>query len=205
MIDDIDLQILRAIQNNARITTAALAEKVQISHTRCWKRVRALEANGVIQQYVAVINQRALGYTSVALIDIRLKRNDEEAIREFEAALVNLPQVAETLRTTGDFDYLIKISITGLDDCERLFKEHIHPLPWIHTTQLRFVLKTLAGIGPVQRAPKRAAKIRQPLCVGRKRSNTRYISPSTQATSAVVHKTAPQRNRTTSPPTAQRR
>ena len=85
-LDQIDHKILRHLQENARITNAELAEKVGLSPTPCLRRLRRLETDGIIKGYHAEINREALGVTVTVLILVKLEREDDATVKEFERA-----------------------------------------------------------------------------------------------------------------------
>ena len=86
-MDEIDYKILRELQFKARVTNTELADRVLLSPSPCWNRVKRLEADGIIEKYVTIINQRALGMPDSIFVELRLTQHDETTLREFEAAL----------------------------------------------------------------------------------------------------------------------
>ena len=94
---------------------AKLAEQVGLSATPCWNRVRALEENGVIEGYAAMLNQKALGLPDTVLIEVTLDRHDDDMLHRFGEALAELPEVLEAYLLTGEYDYLIKVAVAGTE------------------------------------------------------------------------------------------
>ena len=94
-MDAIDRRILRALHRRARLTNAELAEEVGLSPSPCWTRVRRLEAAGVIQGYVAILDQAALGLPDTVIIEVMMERHDDEQLRRFEQAVTEMPEVIE--------------------------------------------------------------------------------------------------------------
>ncbi|MEQ8501918.1 MAG: Lrp/AsnC family transcriptional regulator, partial [Sneathiellaceae bacterium] len=103
-LDQIDRNILRVLQDNARISNRDLAERVGLSASPCWTRVRRLEREGVIAGYVAIFDQEALGRPDTVVIEVTLDRHDEDMLETFGAALAALPEVTEAHLVTGDYD-----------------------------------------------------------------------------------------------------
>ena len=99
-LDSTDRKILAALQGNARLTNAELAERAGLSATPCWNRVKRLEADGVIESYVAVLNQEKLGYPDTVLIEVTLDRHDDDVLHRFGELLAELPEVLEAYLNT---------------------------------------------------------------------------------------------------------
>jgi Lrp/AsnC family leucine-responsive transcriptional regulator len=142
-LDEIDRKILRTLSVDGRISNQKLAEAVNLSPTPCWNRVRALEEAGFIEEYVAILNQRALGLPDTVLIEVTLDRHDEDMLERFGAELAKLPEVIEASLLTGDYDYLIKVAVAGTEGYERFLRQRLYKIPGIRHSRSTFVLRTL--------------------------------------------------------------
>jgi len=142
-LEDIDLRILRELRWKARMPNRELAERVGLSPSPCWTRLRRLESSGVIESYVAVYNPTALGTPDTVIIYITLERHDDEQLARFEAALADLPEVIEAYLLTGDFDYFIKVAVAGTSGYERFLREKLYRIPGIRHTRSSFTLRCL--------------------------------------------------------------
>jgi Lrp/AsnC family leucine-responsive transcriptional regulator len=140
-LDQIDYNILRHLQDDARITNADLAEKVGLSPTPCLRRLRRLEADGVIKGYHAELNREALGMTVTVIILVKLEREDETTLRAFEAAIRKRPEVMECYLVTGKFDYFIRVVIPSLSAYEVFLSETILRMPKVATVESSFTLR----------------------------------------------------------------
>jgi Lrp/AsnC family leucine-responsive transcriptional regulator len=149
-MDDIDYRILRELQWNARITNKALAERVGLSPTPCWNRLRNLERDGTIEKYVAVYNQAKLGLPDTVIINVILERHDDDVLRRFEQALLKLPEVVEAYLLTGDYDYYIKVNVAGTAGYERFLREKLYKIPGIRHSRTSFTLRRLKQTFSVQ-------------------------------------------------------
>src|ERR1700704_2255231 len=118
-IDEMDRRILRALQQDARLTTAQLADQIGLSTTPCWNRLKRLETQGFIDGYVALLNQEKLGLPETVIIEITLDRHDDEILERFGQLLTDLPEVIEAYLTTGDYDYLVKVAVASTAGHER--------------------------------------------------------------------------------------
>ena len=109
VLDAIDLQILRAMQENARLTTKELAARVNLSTTPVFERLKRLEKNGYINKYVAVLDAQKLGRGFTVFCSVKLKQMNRSVARDFISVIRDIPQVAECYNISGEYDYLLKI------------------------------------------------------------------------------------------------
>lgn len=139
--DSIDKQILSLLEQNARISNADLAEKVNLSPTPCLRRLRKLEESGLIRGYSAVLDEKALGLNASALVFVNLDKNTKENAERFEAALKLLPEVMECFLVAGRHDYVLRVVTRDLDDYERFIKERLAVLEKIADLESIIILK----------------------------------------------------------------
>jgi Lrp/AsnC family leucine-responsive transcriptional regulator len=142
-LDEIDRKILRILRTDGRISNQKLADSVHLSPTPCWNRVRALEEQGYIEGYAAILSQSALGLPDTVIIEVTLERHDEDMLERFGEALAELPEVMEASLLTGDYDYLIKVAVAGTAGYERFLRERLYKIPGIRHSRSTFVLRTL--------------------------------------------------------------
>ena len=109
VLDNVDLQILRALQENARLTTKELAAKVNRSTTPVFERLKRLEKSGFICKYVAVLDAEKLGRGFTVFCSVKLKQMNRGVARDFISVIKDIPQVAECYNVSGEYDYLLKI------------------------------------------------------------------------------------------------
>jgi len=149
-LDETDRRILRALQEDARLTTAQLAEKVGLSTTPCWNRLKRLETQGYIEGYIALINQAKAGLPETVIIEVTLDRHDDEILDSFGQLLAGLPEVIEAYLTTGDYDYFVKVAVESTAGYERFLRERLYKLPGIRHTRSSFALRCLKKLTSVQ-------------------------------------------------------
>ncbi len=142
-MDHIDQKILRAVHANARITNAELADKVGLSASPCWARVRRLEAEGFIERYMAVLSQAKLGLPDTVIIEVMCEKHDEATLREFERVVADMPEIIEAWLVTGEYDYVLKAAVGGTAGYEKLLREKIYRLPGVRHTRTTFTLRCL--------------------------------------------------------------
>lgn len=114
VLDRIDRKILRQLQQNGRLTNADLARSVNLSPTPCLERVRRLEADGYILDYVALLNPQKLGAGVVSFIQVMLDRTNPDVFERFKEQINLCPEVMECHMVAGGFDYLLKVRTSSM-------------------------------------------------------------------------------------------
>jgi len=109
VLDATDLQILRLLQENARLTIKEIAARVNLSTTPVFERLKRLEKNGVIKQYVAVLDAEKLGRGFTVFCSVKLKQMNRDVANNFISVIKDIPQVTECYNISGEYDYLLKI------------------------------------------------------------------------------------------------
>ena len=108
-LDKVDLQILRTLQENARLTTKELAARVSLSSTPVFERLKRLENGGYIKKYMAVLDAGKLDRGFVVFCNVKLRRMNRDIAEEFARIVQDIPEVTECYNISGGFDYLLKI------------------------------------------------------------------------------------------------
>ncbi|MGH8219114.1 MAG: Lrp/AsnC family transcriptional regulator [Steroidobacteraceae bacterium] len=145
-LDRVDRLILEILQRDARITNAALAERVSLSESACLRRMRALEASGLISGYGARIDQVKSGLPVNVFVSITLDRQDQTDLQAFEEAVRRIPEVMECYLMTGDFDYLLRVVVADTADFERVHSKHLTQLPHVARVHSSFALRAVARL-----------------------------------------------------------
>ncbi|MGD8710781.1 MAG: Lrp/AsnC family transcriptional regulator [Ectothiorhodospiraceae bacterium] len=143
-LDATDRHILELLQRDGRITNAELAERINLSPSACLRRVRRLEEEGVIDGYMARVNQAAIGKPCDVFIEITLNSQSEESLQAFEAAVRDCPDVLESYLMSGDADYLLRIVAADTSDYERIHKRYLSRLPGVARIRSNFALRTIS-------------------------------------------------------------
>ncbi len=125
MTDRLDLQILDALQRDATLSMAELGAQVGLSSTPCWKRVKRLEDEGLLEKRVAIVNRHKVGLPVTVFVSIRAGQHDEKWLKRFAAVVGALPEVQEFHRMSGDVDYLLKVVAPSIDGYDRFYKKLI--------------------------------------------------------------------------------
>ena len=140
-LDTLDLRILSELQSDSSLTNVALARRVHLSPSPCLARVKALEAAGVIQRYVALADPKALGLGLSVFFSISLKEQSKTALAEFERRIGEHDEVMECYLMTGDSDYLIRVAIADMGALEKFILEQLTPIPGVEKIRSSFALK----------------------------------------------------------------
>jgi len=142
-LDRYSLQILAELQRDARQTVQQLSAAVGLSPTPCWKRVKELEAAGVITGYTALVDREKLGLNLSVVVEANLKEHSEELVRRFERAVAASPQIVRCVSTTGQADYILTVLIDDIQAYERFLHDTIFKLPGITHVRSSIVLKDI--------------------------------------------------------------
>jgi Lrp/AsnC family leucine-responsive transcriptional regulator len=140
-LDSIDLAILAALQDNARLSVVDLAKRVNLSPTPCTLRLRRLESEGVIAGYHARLDPKALGHALMVLVTVSLKSTDEAMLKAFNAAVRPVKQILECHMVGGGFDYLLKIRVRDMGEYRTILGGVLGALPMVESTHSYFVME----------------------------------------------------------------
>ncbi len=124
-LDEIDRRILRELQQNGRLQNIELAKRVGLSPSPCLRRVKLLEEAGIINRYVAVVDQARVGLTLSLFARVSLTAQDAETIDHFIAAMKRLPEVVECYIMLGESDALLRVVVSDLEDYRRFQSTHL--------------------------------------------------------------------------------
>ncbi|NHN87120.1 Lrp/AsnC family transcriptional regulator [Acetobacter conturbans] len=142
--DRVTQAILRLLQHDGRMSNADLAQRVGLSPSACLRRVKILEAQGVIRGYRAIIDERSAHNMMTVIVQITLERLTEEMLRRFETHIRKCPDIRECYLMTGSADYLVRIEAKDIADFERIHKEELSRLPGVVRIHSNFALRQVA-------------------------------------------------------------
>jgi Lrp/AsnC family transcriptional regulator len=123
--DRIDRRILDALQHDAGLSNAELADRVGLSANACWRRSRRLEEQGIIRKKVALLSQDKLNLEVTVFVGIKTNEHNEEWLERFASGVKAIPEVMEFYRMSGDTDYMLKIVAEDIQDYDRVYKKLI--------------------------------------------------------------------------------
>ena len=142
-LDEIDRKILRLLRENAHMTTQEVADKVGLSQTPCWSRIKRLEDSGVIAGYVALLDPEKIGRPLSVIVEVNLDQHDDEKIETFSRHLAQLPEVTDAYLTTGEYDYVIIAAVENTEDYEGFLRKRLLKFPGIRHARSTFCLRRL--------------------------------------------------------------
>jgi DNA-binding Lrp family transcriptional regulator len=163
LLDRQDVVLLTELQRDAHQTVQQLAERIGLSSTPCWKRIKEMENSGVIRGYTALIDREKVGLALCVIAEINLTRHNEDVVTQFEKEVAGCPQIVSCYATTGQADYVIKVLMPDIKAYERFLHETAFKLPGVTHVRSSVVLKEVKAESrlPIQ-VPGKPAAARKP-------------------------------------------
>ena len=142
-LDRLDRRLMEELQLNARLTVAELSERVALSPSACWRRVKLLEEAGYIEAYAAQLSASRLGYGVRAFVSLMMDSHDKETTRAFEARLAEIPQILACHNVSGRYDFLVEVVALDLQDFGEFTRDVLQMLPGVKEIHSSFSLKAV--------------------------------------------------------------
>jgi Lrp/AsnC family transcriptional regulator len=142
VLDGIDRRILAALQEDVTTPIAELADRVGLSQTPCWKRIKRLEREGVIEKRVAVLNRDRLGLGVTVIVAVRTANHTEDWLEKFAEGVSRIPEVVEFYRMSGEIDYLLKVVARDIADYDRIYRKLTKVAP-LHDVSSSFAMQEI--------------------------------------------------------------
>ena len=139
-MDRTDIKILAILQEDSSLPVAEIAKRVNLSQTPCWRRIQKLEAAGVIEKRVALLNPEAVGAALTVFVEVQTGDHSSEWLARFEETVRALPQVMDVYRMAGDVDYLLRAAVGSMAEYDALYRQLIAALPLKQVTS-RFAME----------------------------------------------------------------
>lgn len=149
VLEEPDRRIIRAMQADGRISNQELAERVGMSASACWRRVRALEEAGIIRGYAALVDPARAGLGFHAVVHVTLTRHDHRHVDTFIAEVGRRPEVLDCFATTGEADYHLRVLCRDLDAYNQFLEGFLFRLPGIANVRTNLVLKGIKQDSPI--------------------------------------------------------
>lgn len=143
IIDNRDKALLRRLQEDGRATNAELAQAANLSESACFRRVRALEAEGVITGYAALVDPASVGLGLTVYVSITLSSQAQDLLAAFEAAVAEAPEIIECHLMTGQADYIVRVVASDVEDLERLHAKVLTRLPGVARLNSSIALRSI--------------------------------------------------------------
>lgn len=142
-LDDLDRRILRLLQEDASVSSAELARRVDLSAAGLQKRVKRLQEAGVITRQVALLNREAIDLDLLCFVQVTLAHHQPDAVRGFREAIRGMPEVLECHHLTGEFDYLLKVVVANHRELEHFLVDELTPAPGVDRIRTSIVLNEI--------------------------------------------------------------
>ena len=142
-LDRTDKALLNALQGNARLTVAELADQVALTTSPCWRRVKILEENGVITGYQTILSPKALGYGVTAFVSVMMESHNQEMARTFEQRLLEIPEIVACHNVSGRYDFLLEVVAKDLESFGEFAREVLQTLPAVKEIYSSFSFKSV--------------------------------------------------------------
>lgn len=142
-MDETDRRILRTLQAQPQLSVIDLAERVGLSHTPCWRRLRRLEEAGLIRGRAVLLDAANLGYPISVFASLRLRQHDEAILDALEQAVCDHPEIVECFSMSGESDYILRVLARSIEDYEQFLKKTLLHLPGVGSINSSFALKTV--------------------------------------------------------------
>lgn len=147
MKDNHSRKILEALQEDSRLTVQQISERVGLSTTPCWKRIKEMEAQGVITGYTVQVDRKKVGLNLMVMAEINLAQHTEKTVSEFEKAISTTPQIVRCYSTTGQSDYVLMIMASDIEAYEQFLMRTLFKLPAVSHVRSSIVLREIKPAG----------------------------------------------------------
>jgi Lrp/AsnC family transcriptional regulator, leucine-responsive regulatory protein len=147
--DRIDRAIVATLQRDGRMANVDLAEAVSLSPSACLRRVKALEASGIIAGYRAEVDRAAAGLGLTVFVGLRVERHSRQASVEIEEALLAIPAVVACYLITGTADFMVEVAVPDLPSYERMLLDQVLAIPGVVEARSTFTIRTIRSRGPL--------------------------------------------------------
>lgn len=141
ILDDLDRRILNELQSDGRVTNQELSERVGLSPSPCLRRLKQLEAQGVITRYVALVDPERVGLGVTAFVRVRLDQQDDRHLAQFESAVLDFPEVMECYLMTGEADYQLRVLVGSLGEFEDFLRHRLTRIAGVAQVTTSFALR----------------------------------------------------------------
>lgn len=143
MLDNRDRRLLAELQRDARLTMQELADRVGMSSSAAWRRVKALEEAGVIDRYAAIANTRKAGFGLSSMVHLSLARHEQKNVDHFIREVLQHPEVLECFQTSGEADFHLRVVVPDIDAYNEFLDGFIFRLPGVSQVRSNIILKEI--------------------------------------------------------------
>jgi len=140
-LDRTDLRILNALQKDASLSTADIAQRVGLSQSPCWRRISLLEAGGVVKRRVALLSREQVGLDVLVFTHVKLASHGWQSLPKFKQKVVSFPEVVQCFMVIGDFDFILLVMTRSINDYNEFIQKRLSQVPGVQAIESRIVLE----------------------------------------------------------------
>jgi Lrp/AsnC family transcriptional regulator len=140
-LDRTDLRILNALQKDASLSTAEIAQRVGLSQSPCWRRISLLESQGVIRKRVALLSRDRVGLDVLVFTHVKLASHGWQSLPKFKQKVVSFPEVVQCFMVIGDFDFILLVATRTINDYNEFIQKRLSQVPGVQAIESRIVLE----------------------------------------------------------------
>lgn len=145
-LDAIDLKLVELLQKNCKQTTKELADQLTLSTTAVYERIKKLEKQQIITDYVAVVNKDKINRSFIAISHVKIKSHSKDAIIQFEKKIHQIPEVLECFHVSGEYDYILKIGVADMEAYREFMLSKLTTMEEVQSTHSMFVIKEVKSL-----------------------------------------------------------
>ncbi|UUV20793.1 Lrp/AsnC family transcriptional regulator [Paenimyroides aestuarii] len=145
-LDETDLKLVALLQKNCKQTTKELADQLQLSTTAVYERIKKLEKQQIITDYVAIVNKDKINRSFMAISHIKIKSHSKDAILRFEKKIHEIPEVLECFHVSGEYDYILKIGVADMEAYREFMLSKLTTMEEVQSTHSMFVIKEVKNL-----------------------------------------------------------
>jgi DNA-binding Lrp family transcriptional regulator len=143
VLEPADRRLLAELQKDSRLTMQELARRLGMSSSACWRRLKALEKDGVIDRYAAIVNPRKAGFGLSSIVHVSLARHERDNVEQFIREVRRHPEVLECYSTTGESDFYLRVVVEDIDAYNTFLDDFIFGLPGVSQVHSNIILKAI--------------------------------------------------------------
>lgn len=143
MLETKDQRLLAELQRDSRLTMQELADKVGMSTSACWRRVKALESDGIISRYAVIVDAKKAGFGLSSMVHVSLARHEQKHVDHFVREVSRHPEVLECFATSGEADFHLRVVVEDIDAYNVFLDNFVFKLPGVSQVRSNIVLKEI--------------------------------------------------------------
>jgi Lrp/AsnC family transcriptional regulator, leucine-responsive regulatory protein len=152
-LDATDYRLLELLQQDAQLPVALLADRVNMSAPACYKRIQRLRDQRLIQKEVAVVAPTTMGWPISMLVLVTLEREKKESLQDFVNHIANIPQIIEAWYVTGDYDVVLRVVASSMEEFETMTRESLYSRKDIRVFKTLVTMRTMKQMSALMRSP----------------------------------------------------